>query len=78
MFTEYIKCLNSMNKEQKNKFSILDDIINFLKTINISGISFNSLLQINKKDDDILYSICSKILSILYEDLLLKYLMFRL
>ena len=72
MFTEYIKCLNSMNKEQKNKFSILDDIINFLKTINISGISFNSLLQINKKDDDILYSICSKILSILYEDLLLK------
>ena len=72
MFTEYIKCLNSMNKEQKNKFSIFDDIINFLKTINISGISFNSLLQINKKDDDILYSICSKILSILYEDLLLK------
>ena len=72
MFTEYIKCLNSMNKEQKNKFSILDDIKNFLKTINISGISFNSLLQINKKDDDILYSICSKILSILYEDLLLK------
>lgn len=72
MFTEYIKCLNSMNKEQKNKFSILDDIINFLKTINISGISFNSLLQINKKDDDILYSIGSKILSILYEYLLLK------
>ena len=72
MFTEYIKCLNSMNKEQKNKFSILDDLINFLKTINIIWISFNSLLQINKKDDDILYSICSKILSILYEDLLLK------
>ena len=34
--------------------------------------SLNSIFQINKKDDDILYSICSKILSILYEDLLLK------
>ena len=57
MYTEYINSLNSINKEQRNKFSISDDIINFLKTIKISEMNFNSLLQINKKDDDILYII---------------------
>ena len=62
MYTEYINSLNSINKEQRNKFSISDDIINFLKTIKINKMNFNSLLQINKKDYDILYSICSKIL----------------
>lgn len=44
IYTEYINSLNSINKEQRNKFSISDDIINFLKTINISEINFNSLL----------------------------------
>ena len=63
MYTEYINNLNTINKEPRSKFNISDDIIKFLKSINNGKYNFNSILQINKNDSDILYSICSKILN---------------
>ena len=68
MYTEYINILNTINKEPRSKFSISDDIIEFLKSINNGKYNFNSILQINKSDDDILYSICLKVLNLLYEN----------
>ena len=63
MYTEYINNLNTINNEPRSKFNISDDIIKFLKSINNGKYNFNSILQINKNDSDILYSICSKILN---------------
>ena len=45
---------NSINKELTSKFSKSDEILNFLKSINNGKYNFNSVLQINKKDSDIL------------------------
>lgn len=68
MYKTYIKSLIDINREQRGKFIISEDIIEFLKNLKIETIDFKGILQLYEKDNDLLYTICSKIFGIIFEN----------
>mgnify|MGYP003571405687 CR=1 FL=1 len=49
MYKFYIESLIDINREQRDKFSISEDIIEFLKNLKIETIDFKGILQLNEK-----------------------------
>ena len=66
-YDSYIINLNSVNMEKRAKFSISQDIIDFLTEIQFDKLKFMDLFQLDKEDNDIIYNIGKKLLILLFD-----------
>ena len=65
-YNQYINLLNENNNHQRDKFSIANDIIDFLKDLNLKKIDFINILQVDDSDNDIIYKIGNNILKTIF------------